>query len=274
MSETDDSTTPSPLAGLRVLVTRPAAAAASLAQRIEAQGGKTEVFPVIDIVPPADADALRVAVREFASGRAVDLAVFISAHAASAVATQLKRLGMKAPTTTRIAAVGPRTKAACAASGLRVDFAPTARIDSEGLLDALCGFNAGGRRIMIFRGQDGRETLAWGLRARGAEVRHVESYRRRLTRQPVMPLIELWEGGGIGAVVASSGAVWNALGQLLGPHRALLERTVAVAYSERIADYCRDMGATQIITAERPNDEAVVEALVEYRRTKPRQHGA
>lgn len=263
MSEIDNSPTETPasLAGMRVLVTRPGAAAEAMARRIEARGGQAVVFPVIEIAPPADANALRAAVREFAAGRGIDLAVFISANAALAVGAQLKRIGMKVPATTRIAAVGPKTKAACKAAGIRVDFAPTARINSEGLLDALCSFNAGGRLIMIFRGQEGRETLAWGLRARGAEVRHVEAYRRLLTRRSIAPLIERWHGGGIDAVVVSSGAVFDALGQLLGPHRHLLEAAPAVAYSERVAKYCRERGAANIIAAEKPNDAAVVEML-------------
>lgn len=270
MSEYDESPAPAAtaLAGLSVLVTRPGAAAEALARRIEARGGAAVVFPVIDIAPPADANALRAAAREFAAGRAVDMAVFISAHAATAVGAQLKRLGMRAPNTTRIAAVGPKTKAACKAAGIRVDFAPTARIDSEGLLDALCGFNAGGRRIMIFRGQEGRETLAWGLRARGAEVRYVEAYRRLLTRRSITPLIERWHGGGIDAVVISSGAVWDALGQLLGPHRHLLDAAPAVAYSERIADYCRERGAAAVFAAGQPDDDAVVAALSAWRESR------
>lgn len=267
MTENDDSTTETTasLAGLRVLVTRPQAAAAPLARRIEARGGQAVVFPVIEIAPPSDAGALRAAVREFAAGRAVDLAVFISANAAHAVGAQLKRLVMKSPTTTRIAAVGPKTKAACKAAGIRVDFSPTARIDSDGLLDALCGFRAGGRRIVIFRGQSGRDTLAWGLRARGAEVKYVEAYRLLLTRRSAVPLIEKWHGGGIDAVVVSSGTVWDALGQLLGPHRHLLEAAPVVAYSARIAEHCQAQGAATVITAEKPSDEAAVAALAAWR---------
>jgi len=266
MSELDDSNTDTALAGLRVLVTRPGEAGEALGRRVEEQGGEAVVFPVIDIAPPSDLAGLRAAMREFASGRSVDLAVFISAHAAEAVGAQLKRLGMKAPSTTRIAAVGPKTKAACAAAGIRVDFAPSARIDSEGLLDALCGYKAVGRRIMIFRGQAGRETLGWGLRSRGAEVREVDAYSRRLTRRPAGELIERWLGGGIDVVVVSSASVWDALADLLGAYRRdLLQATPALAYSERIAEHCRSYGAATIITASQPLDESALAALAEWR---------
>lgn len=251
------------LAGVRVLVTRPGGGA-SLVSLIEQHGGETVAFPVIDIRPPADDRALQAALGRLAE---VDLAVFVSVHAVDSVAGQLARRRLRIPSSTRVAAVGPKTAARCARAAIAVDFVPDARIDSEGLLHALRDFQAAGKRVLIFRGQSGRETLAEGLRARGATVRHIESYRRRITERPVAPLIERWRAGRIDAVVISSAAVLDALTELLGArHRGLLNATAVFAYSARVADYCRARGIrADIVAAAQPGDRAVVEAIIAWR---------
>ena len=182
---------------MRVLVTRPSGGA-SLASLIQQHGGETVAFPVIDIRPPADAPALQAALCALAE---VDLAIFVSVHAVDSVAGQLARRRLRIPHSTRVAAVGPKTAAHCAQAAIAVDFVPGARIDSEGLLDALRDFQAAGKRVLIFRGQSGRETLAEGLRARGATVRHIESYRRRITERYTMKHtggVVVWRGLAVG----------------------------------------------------------------------------
>ena len=259
------------LAGLRVLVTRPGAAGESLARRIEQHGGEAVLFPVIDIEPPVDETRLRNALRDLADAdrAAPDLAIFVSVHAAHAVAARLKALGLKIPAAAQVAAVGPKTAAACAAAGIRVDAGPAARIDSEGLLDALRTVDLTGNRALIFRGQAGREALARGLRARGASVRHVAAYRRRITARPVAPLVERWRGGGIDAILVSSAAVWDALRELLGGvpgGRDLPAATPVFAYSRRVAAHCRARGAATVTAAAQPLDESALDALIAWAR--------
>lgn len=250
------------LAGLRVLVTRPAGGGAELAARIERHSGAAVLFPVIDI-EPADAGELRAELRDLARA---DLAIFVSVYAARAVVDAMARLDLRFPESTRVAAIGPKTAAVLWRARVVADFTPRARIDSEGLLQVLRRIEVAGKRVVIFRGQDGREELARGLRVRGAVVRHVEAYRRRVTAAPVAPLIERWQGGGIDAVVISSAAVFDALAQLLDAQRDLLEAAPIFAYSARIAAHCRARGARgRIIAAERPSDGAVVEALKAWR---------
>jgi len=53
------------------------------------------------------------------------------------------------------------------------------RFDSEGLWEQLQFRPWAGRRVLVVRGEDGRDWLADALRARGAEVDFVASYRRK-----------------------------------------------------------------------------------------------
>src|SRR5262245_34763049 len=67
-----------PLAGIGVLVTRPARQAAGFAEKIAALGGSPVIFPAIVIMPPAETDGLS---RVHARLDEYDCAVFVSANA-------------------------------------------------------------------------------------------------------------------------------------------------------------------------------------------------
>ena len=253
------------LDGIGVLVTRPAGRGAVLAARIEQHGGRAIPFPVIEIAPPAKSDALLECLNKLP---AVDLVIFVSVHAVHNVAALLKMHRLQIPAGTRVAAVGPETAAQCEGASIKVDFVPRERIDSEGLLEALGGFEVAGKTVLIFRGQSGREVIKRGLEARGADVRYVESYRRKVADLPptqVKSLLARWRKNEIHLVVATSVSVVDALTKLIGPrNRELLETTPVFTYSRRVADYCREIGFTEIRVAEKPDDAAMVDAIVKW----------
>src|SRR3990167_11562094 len=67
-----------PLAGLKIVGTRPREQAARLMQYIERSGGRALLFPLLDIAPAADQPALREQISRIAQ---FDLAIFISPNA-------------------------------------------------------------------------------------------------------------------------------------------------------------------------------------------------
>lgn len=255
------SANPKPLAGIGVLVTRPAERAAALAALIEERGGEAIAFPILDITPPADGAALLVQLHQL---EGIDLAIFVSAHAARNVGNLLAQHRLQIPPTTRVAAVGPATASQCEQSAIRVDFVPSERIDSEGLLDELRAFDAAGKNILIFRGQSGRETLKEVLEGRGAQVRYVESYRREITTRSFAPVLKRWRAGEIDAVAVTSVAVVDALAEVIGSRdRRLLVETPIFVYSRRVGEYCRGVGVGgEIRVAGGVGDLALVEAVV------------
>ena len=74
------------LAGIGVLVTRPADQAAPLADEIEAAGGRAIRFPAIEIVPRPDADIANDA----ASLQQPDVVIFVSVNAVRFVLHNLR----------------------------------------------------------------------------------------------------------------------------------------------------------------------------------------
>jgi uroporphyrinogen-III synthase len=157
-----------PLAGVGVLVTRPKEQAADLVAAIDAAGGHSIVFPVIEIAPRSPQE-----IETELAGRAnPDIVIFISRNA---VEHGLAWSGDGA-----IAAVGPATAAAIEAAARIVDIRPASGFDSESLLEEPALREVRGKTIRIIRGSGGRELLATTLRERGAEVDYLEVYARRL----------------------------------------------------------------------------------------------
>jgi uroporphyrinogen-III synthase len=158
------------LAGLAVVVTRPAAQAAPMARALEAEGAEALLLPSLRI-EPVRIDAAALATADPA--RYDDL-VYTSVNAVESALAQLPR-----PRGARLFAVGSATKAALAAHGLEA-IAPDGpdAANSEGLLALPELATPAGRRILILRGVGGRELLPDTLRVRGAEVACAELYRR------------------------------------------------------------------------------------------------
>jgi uroporphyrinogen III methyltransferase/synthase len=77
---------------------------------------------------------------------------------------------------TRIAAIGPGTATALREHGIEADVVPE-RFVAEGLLEALEGEPLEGRRVLVARAAEARDTLPDGLRERGARVEVIALYR-------------------------------------------------------------------------------------------------
>ncbi|RQW84242.1 MAG: fused uroporphyrinogen-III synthase HemD/membrane protein HemX [Methylococcus sp.] len=245
-----------PLAGWNVLVTRPDGQGDALAALIAEAGGEPLLTPLLAIAPAENPDA---AAHLLHATEAWDWLIFISANA---VRHALQLEGWRA-LTARIAAVGEATAAALEAAGLRVDLVPYPQFNSEALLADPRMQAVAGQRILIVRGEGGREHLAEVLRERGAEVVYAEVYRR----MPVLasgfaPALEQLTRGDCEAIVVTSGEALTHLRNLL--HQAGLPPSswppLAVP-GERIAGLAHTQGWTRVLVADQASDEAIVQSL-------------
>jgi uroporphyrinogen-III synthase len=237
-----------PLAGKRIVVTRPRELAQGLAALIAQAGGEPLLFPTIeirDVEDPAAARALLARLHEF------DLAVFVSPSAVRK-AFELAA-GREWPARLHVAAVGAGTRRELESRGLREVIAPAGRADSEALL-ALPEI-AGVRRVAIFRGAGGREWLGEALAARGARVEYAECYRRE--QPPAAPP----PAGRVDAFCVSSGEALRNLVSLLGRER-VAQAPVFVPHA-RVAAAARELGLRAPVLAG-PSDAEMLAALVAY----------
>lgn len=248
------------LAGRHILVTRPAGQAGALAEAISARGGVSVRFPLLAIAPLADSTpVLSVADRL----EDYDFAVFVSANAIEqALALILPRRPW--PTGLRVAAMGKSSERALARFGLSDVIAPTERFDSEGLL-ALPPFQSvSGKRVLVFRGDAGRELLGDTLQQRGATVEYVACYRRSCPEVDPAPLMALWRTRQLDAVtLSSSEGLRNLYAMLDTEGRRYLATTAVFVPHQRIVEEATRLGLERLV-ATGPGDEGLLAGLVDY----------
>jgi uroporphyrinogen-III synthase len=238
-----------PLAGRSIVVTRPQAQAAPLAEAIAAAGGTPIVFPLLEISPAADPQPLAEAAARLAE---YAVAAFVSPNAVEHALPVLLAHGAW-PAGLLPAAVGQGTVKALAARGVTGCIAPTERFDSEALLalPELAAERVAGRRVAIFRGDGGRELLADTLRQRGATVDCITCYRRSGPSDGVAPLLTAWRLGRLDAITVSSSEGLRYLVDLLDAEGlAFLQATPLFVPHARIAENARALGLSHIVLTE------------------------
>lgn len=254
---------PRPLRGLCVLVTRPREQAGRLARLIEQAGGDAFLFPTLEIVAPDDPDALRGLIDRIGE---FNLALFISANAVThGFAAVLARFPVW-PAHLAVGAVGQATADALRERGVTALLAPAERFDSEALLELPALQDVRGKRVVIFRGQDGREHLAETLQARGARVEYARCYRRRRPQSDATGLRQALARGDIHAVTLTSVDAVRHLHDMLGAETRHLRSLPAVVVSPRVAQACDEAGSGMTpVLARVASDEAIVDALKAWR---------
>jgi uroporphyrinogen-III synthase len=245
------------LSGRRIVVTRPAGQAESLADLIRAEGGTPIVFPVIEIRDVADVKpilALIDRLEEF------DIAVFISANAV-AKAMNLVQSRRTWPASVRVATIGKGSEKALKRFGFTDIVAPAGRFDSEALLELAALRDVSGKRVVIFRGDGGRELLGDTLSARGATVEYAECYRRVRPDADVAPLLKLWARGELDGITVTSSEGLHNLYDMVGKlGQQWLRRTPTFAPHARIVAGARELGLERV-TETAPGDEGLAEGL-------------
>jgi len=160
-----------------VVITRPRQQAEPLARAVAALGRTPLILPLLDISPLPDETRLR-AVLQHVSDYA--LVAFVSPNAVDAAFAHIDAW----PPEVALAVVGEGSRAALVRHGVdgpryRI-YAPldASRSDSEHLLQALDTAALRGRKVLVVRGETGRELLPDALRAAGIDVETVAAYRR------------------------------------------------------------------------------------------------
>lgn len=163
-----------PLAGQRVLLTRPSGQAEELSARIHSLGGECLHVPTIQIEPPLSLDPLD---RAIGLADTFDWIVFASANGVRAFVERMRTAGLDGRSlgTARLAAIGPATHRAIAQAGLTCNLTP-ALFRSEGIVDAL-GHSMRGGRFLLVRADHGRDLMRRKLQWLGHHVTEVVAYR-------------------------------------------------------------------------------------------------
>lgn len=243
-----------------VLVTRPQGRASdSLCALVEEAGYSAHSQPLLALEPlsplPAAQRAMLLDLDRYAS------VIFISANAVRFGMGAIGDFWPQLPAGIAWFAIGSATAALLGDYGVDA-LTPGRDMSSEGLLALPALREPAGQRVLIVKGEGGRDTLARELGARGALVDELACYRRRL---PVLADGELaaklrrWH---IDTVLISSGEGLANLLELLSPAESTnFSELRLVVPSKRVADVAHAGGFNRVMIAENASDAAMLRAL-------------
>lgn len=248
-----------------VVITRPRAQGEALARAVEALGRRAVLLPLLEISTLDDTAALQGALAELA---AYALVAFVSPNAIDAAFAHIDAW----PSGVAIAILGEGSRAALERHGVTgadatiVSPRDPARSDSENLLQSLDLAALAGRRVLIVRGESGRELMADGLRAAGALVTAVPAYRR--TVPPLTPALAATLDELLASrndwIITSSEALRGlmALARQLEPEAAVakMQQQHLIVPHARIAETANTLGLTRL-TLTGSGDERLLAAL-------------
>jgi len=159
--------------------------------------------------------------------------------------------------------IGKRSADALVKHGLYADICPQQAYNSESLLALEEMWQVSGKKIIIFRGEGGRELLADTLRERGATVSYAEVYCRAIPAGSREQLNHALQEGDIDIITVSSNEGMQNLYQMTdAENRDKLLHVPLVVMSHRTALFAGKLGFTQSpIIAPQSSDEGLVAAI-------------
>ncbi|NWF06364.1 uroporphyrinogen-III synthase [Pseudomonas salomonii] len=240
----------------RVLLTRPAEESAAVAALLAEAGIFSSSLPLLDT------EALPVTPEQqavFAELGRCSAVIVVSKPAARLAVQQLQQPWPSLPWFS----VGAATAQVLADHGLTVHY-PQTGDDSEALLQLPALREAvarPGARVLILRGEGGRELLAERLREQGASVDYLELYRRFLPAYAAGVLMQRIQLERLNGLVVSSGQGFLHLQALAGPDWPKVAQLPLFVPSPRVSDMARAAGAEKVVDCRGASAAALLVAL-------------
>lgn len=268
----------------KVLVTRPLEFVEGLCQGIHALGSVAEILPTIHIMPTEHKKELIDIVKTLETG---DRLIFVSRSAVHFTVPMILSMygvgtGPAWPPDAMPGwgwyAIGPGTREALQEFKLSPIISPwVPPYESESLLNLpeLLKEAIEGQRVIIFRGNTGRELLPKILKERGAFVEIVETYQRCL---PVIDMAErflMWQKSPIDVIVSTSVEGMQNLLSLVERDKSVgtpaLEWVKAIpiiVVSTRMLEAAKGLGFKKPVLAWSAEDSAIIQAIKELKEAR------
>ncbi len=250
-----------PLFGKRILVTRAAAQAADFARHLEALGAEPVFCPMLEIVPPADLDALDRAISDLA---ATDYLILTSVNAVEAFFARLAALDrdVRALAGVTVVTVGPKTAEALSAHGIRPDMMP-ADYRAEGVVDILRE-KVAGRRVLYPRAELSRDIIPRELAEAGATVADPVAYRSIVPAGAAEALKEALSGGIDLITFSASSTVRNLMALLDADGRRQVRGIPVASIGPLTTRTAEEAGLTVAVEPGESTLDALLTETVEY----------
>lgn len=235
---------------VNVLLTRPLTQVAALESLVANHSDQPLLFPTLEI------KALEASVER----KQYDAVIFISANA---VAYGMKILAQISYSS--VFAVGAATAKKLNDYNISVDDFPQEKASSEALLSLKSVSCLQNKKILIFRGKGGRETLRIGFEKNHNEVEYAQVYDRvicSLSAQHQKSL-EVFLSDSKGFISVTSNENLDGLMVLAKQlnHLDNLKNYPLIVLSERIKRHAHSCGFSQVIVTPDISDQAIVSVL-------------
>jgi uroporphyrinogen-III synthase len=260
-----DAAVSRPLAGCRVVVTRPRSQAGLLEELLLARGATVVALPTITIAAPASYDSLDAALKDLAAG-GYEWIAFLSVNAVEQVLARLHQLALDVEIVgrARVVAVGGATAEALSSSGVAVDLVPD-DFTAAGVATAL---GPGTGSVLVPRAADAPAAALDPLRSEGWQVDEAVAYRTEIGGDAGEA--EAVRQRGFDVVTFTSGSTARGFAAIVGVARAGLapgdpgERKVA-CIGPATAKVATGLGFRVDAIAAEHSAEGLVQAVVELR---------
>ena len=229
---------------------------------IQSVSGLAYGFPTIEIRPAQNQPALLDAIKTLPG---CDYVFFISPNAVIHGIEAISESIGDIPKTVKLAAIGAGTVAALKTAGYQCQLSPGENFNSESLLALPELQDVKNKRVIIFRGNGGRNKLKNELKKRGAHVTYAECYERVIPGTSTEKLINKLRNHNINIISFTSADAVRNLVAMLGNNAELVFNLPVIVISQRISDVCLSLGfKAQIILAESASNEAIVNSMMAW----------
>jgi len=260
-----------PLAGRRILVTRPRSQADDLCDKLASLGAVPILFPVIEITPIEDYALLDQAIVQLDKYQWV---IFTSVNGVAAFWERLEEAGKDegALAGIRVAAIGPATAQALERRGLCAEFIPDEYV-AEAIVEGLGDIRE--QWVLLPRADIAREALAIDLKRRGAIVHEFAAYRTSPAAPDPHGFVELQRG--VDAITFTSSSTVRNFIELVtgketrlltlgenGPLKPVVGQAVIACIGPITAQTAREVGLPVDVMAREYTMDGLVGALAEH----------
>ncbi len=251
--------------GRRVLVTRAAAQARPLVERLRALLAEVIELPTIAI-QPCEPEPIDRAITRLQSG-AYDIVTLTSVNGVHQLWEALRRNGLDARALgdARVAAIGSETARALERHGINADLVPQV-FTSDALADALIADGLSGQRVLLARASQGSPQLRERLQEHGASVEDLALYDVATPSVDEVALSELKRG--VDVVTLTSPSTARGLADIVGA-AVDLDSWQTVCIGPVTADAARQFGFRVVATADTHTIEGLAQAVGRYLASLP-----
>lgn len=252
-----------PLAGYRVLVTRPKDLISSMSEKLREQGAEVLELPAIKTVPLEDQSELYKA---FSEMEKFSWIVFTSPTGVKVFFSEMQKqkLDVRALGNAKIAVIGTGTQKELEKRGLYADLMPEI-YDGEHLGKALAEVCESGERVLIPRAKIGNREIIESLDCKGITVYDVPTYDTVYEKQDIIDERREFEDGNIDCAVFTSASTVRGFAEAANGLDFSLVRAACIGKQTKAE---ADALGMKTFMAERPSLDSLVELVIKLKQEK------